>query len=145
MGENYLVENIEYIAGTCNIGEQEIKQRRRLGYLGVSLTIIGFTIYITGIYFFNLEPLIGSLLFIPAMMGAIGLIQARKKFCAAYGFSKVYNVASDLGLTIKVEDDSAQKKDQKKALIIVIQSFLVSAVIAIVSIAIGIMFSGFIV
>jgi hypothetical protein len=138
-------QNTEYIAGICNIGEQEIKQRRRLGYLGVSLTIIGFTIYIVGIYFFNLEPLIGSLLFIPAMMGAIGLIQARKQFCAAYGFSKVYNVSSDLGLTIKVEDNSAQKRDRKKALMIVIQSFLVSAVIAIVLIAIGIILAGFIV
>ena len=136
-------QSIEYKAGTCNIGEQEIKQRKRLGYIGVSLTIIGFMIYIGGIYFFNMEPLIGSLLFIPAMMGSVGLIQARNRFCAAYGLTKVFNVSSDLGFTIKVEDKNKQKKDRNKAFKILIQSFLISAVVSVGSILVGTLLPGF--
>lgn len=127
-----------YSAGKCNIGENEIAQRNRIGYFGLILTIIGFVVYVIGIYTIKLEPVIGLGLFIPAFMGSIGLIQARNKFCAAYGLAKKYNVSSNLGVILHVEDVVHQKRDRNKALIIVIQSILIATVISLVSVIIGI-------
>ena len=130
-----------YSAGKCNIGENEIAQRNRIGYFGLILTIIGFVVYVIGIYTIKLEPIIGLGLFIPALMGSVGLIQARSKFCAAYGFAKKYNVSSGLGVILHVEDVVHQKRDRNKALIIVIQSILIATVISLVSVIIGIIIS----
>jgi len=126
-----------YSAGKCNIGENEIAQRNRIGYFGLILTIIGFVVYVIGIYTIKLEPIIGLGLFFPALMGSVGFIQARSKFCAAYGFAKKYNVSSGLGVILHVEDVVHQKRDRNKAVIIVIQSILIATVISLGSVIIG--------
>jgi len=136
--ENTKTTETTYSSGICNIGDKEVAQRKRIGYIGIVLTVVGFLVYAIGIYTIKLEPIVGIGLFIPALMGSVGLIQARNKFCAAYGFAKKYNVSSGLGVILHVEDIAHQKKDRNKALIIVIQSILIATVISLVSVLLGV-------
>ncbi len=129
---------IQYSAGVCNIGEAEIKQRRRIGYIGFGLTLIATIVYLGLIYYIKLDPLFGVIIFIPAEISSIGLIQAKNKFCAAYGLAHQQNISSNLGLTIKIEDRVSQREDRNKAIKIIFQSLGISIIITIFTIIIGI-------
>jgi hypothetical protein len=135
------LSKIEYTAGTCNIGEEEIKQRRRIGHFGLVLTLVSIIIYLGLVYSIGLDIMVGILIFLPAEMSAVGLLQARNKFCAAYGLTKQQNVSSSLGLTLKIEDISNQKKDRNKALKIVFQSTIIAIGISILTVILGIIVS----
>ncbi|MHA1945052.1 MAG: hypothetical protein ACXADW_20585 [Candidatus Hodarchaeales archaeon] len=135
------MSKIEYTAGTCNIGEEEIKQRRRIGHIGLVLTLVSIIIYLGLVYSIGLDIMVGILIFLPAEMSAVGLLQARNKFCAAYGLTKQQNVSSSLGLTLKIEDISNQKKDRNKALKIVFQSTIIAIGISILTVILGIIVS----
>lgn len=132
-----LTSNTEYVAGRCNIGSAEITQRKRIGFVGLAIIGIGFLIYISSVFFLNLTPLLGFLFIFPGTMAAIGFIQARQKFCAAYGFSSVANVSVHLGTTIKIEDEIERNKDRNKAIIISLQSIFIGVVVAIVITILG--------
>ncbi|NHJ02657.1 MAG: hypothetical protein EAX86_11005 [Candidatus Heimdallarchaeota archaeon] len=135
------MSEIQYTAGLCNIGEAEIEKRRRIGYLGLALTIISIFAYLSLIYFIQLNPIIGIFIFIPALMLNIGFIQARNKFCAAYGFTHQQNVSSGLSLTIKIEDNESQMKDRNKATKIIFQSIINALIITIAVVIGGIIFT----
>ncbi|MHA2227116.1 MAG: hypothetical protein ACXAC8_18010 [Candidatus Hodarchaeales archaeon] len=128
----------QYSAGICNIGEAEIKQRRLIGYIGFGLTLITIIVYLGLVYSLKLDPLFGLIVFIPAEMTTIGLIQARNKFCAAYGFTRQQNVSSRLGLTIKVEDENSHREDRNKAVKIIFQSFIIASIITVLTVLGGI-------
>jgi len=73
----------EYIAGSCNIGKGEIRRRQSVALVGLFLV------------FFSASTILGTeqsrsvrlSIFLPAMIFAVGFIQARKKFCLAYGLA----------------------------------------------------------
>lgn len=127
----------QYVAGSCNIGSAEIAQRRRIGFIGLGISAFGFLVYVFIVFSLNISPLIGLLFIFPTSMAAIGFIQARQEFCAAYGFSSVANVSVRLGTTIKIEDEIEQKKDRNKAIIITLQSIFFGVVVAIVITILG--------
>lgn len=129
---------IQYSAGVCNIGEAEIKQRRRIGYIGLGLTLFAIIVFLGLVYSIKLDPFFGVIIFIPAEMSAIGLIQARNKFCAAYGLTHQQNTSSGLGLTLKIEDKYSQREDRNKALKIILQSLVVALIITVLTILGGI-------
>ncbi len=129
---------IKYSAGVCNIGEAEIRQRRRIGYFGLALTLIGTVVYIGLILSIKLNPLFGVFIFIPAEMASIGLIQARSKFCAAYGLTHQQNISAYFGVTIKIEDEVSRVEDRNKALKIILQSLLIAIIITVLAIFGGI-------
>ena len=103
--------------------------------------MVSIIIYLALVYLIGLDILFGALVFLPAEMSAVGLLQARNKFCAAYGLTKQQNVSSSLGLTLKIEDISNQKKDRNKALKIVFQSTIISIGIAVLTVILGIIVS----
>ncbi|MFX1516872.1 MAG: hypothetical protein ACFFC6_11210 [Promethearchaeota archaeon] len=132
-----MTENTEYIAGSCNIGNVEITQRRRIGFIGLVITGIGVIMYVFSVSALNISPFIGFLFIFPTSMAAIGFIQARQKFCAAYGFTSVANVSVRLGVTTKIENEIERKKDRNKAIIISIQSILIGVVVTVVIMILG--------
>ncbi|MFX0084786.1 MAG: hypothetical protein ACFFAU_03855 [Candidatus Hodarchaeota archaeon] len=129
---------IKYSPGVCNIGEAEIRQRRLIGYLGLALTFIVIIIYIALVLALKLNPLFGVIVFIPAEMACIGLIQARTKFCAAYGLTHQQNVSAYFGVTKKIEDEVSRVEDRNKALKIILQSLLIAIIITVLAIFVGI-------
>lgn len=54
-------------------------------------------------------------IFLPLLGAAIGFVQARRRFCMAYGWRGVFNF-DRLGRITKVEDDLARKADRSMAL-----------------------------
>ncbi len=119
----------EYIPGVCNIGPEEIKNRRQLGITWslVSVALLAL------LFFFNAPAWLRLLVFLPALIAASGLYQAAFKFCAGYGNSGLYNVAKSVGKYDSVEKAEFRAKDKKKAQQIFGLSILTAAGIAIVA------------
>lgn len=109
----------EYIAGACNIGPSEIKQRKRVAYSG-AIVFVAISIWLILI-----DAPTGSrlLAFFPAVAATTGLIQARRKFCVAFGFMGVFNFEK-IGNTRKITINQDLKADRKYAVRLLLQSVL---------------------
>ena len=117
----------EYVAGSCNIGKGEIRRRQTVALIGLFLV------------FFSASTILGTdqsrsvrlSIFLPAMIFAVGFIQARKKFCLAYGLAGTFNFGK-LGSISKVQSEEDKKADRKTSINIFIQSALLAAAITLV-------------
>ena len=117
----------EYIAGSCNIGKGEVRRRQSVALVGLFLV------------FFSASTILGTeqsrfvrlSIFLPAMIFAVGFIQARKKFCLAYGLAGTFNFGK-LGSITKVQSEQDKKADRKTAINIFVQSALLAAAITLV-------------
>ncbi len=123
--------NVEdkYIPGVCNIGKSEIKRRKQAGWSGLIITVIllGLLVY------FDAPRPWRLVIFIPAMMAAIGFLQARMHFCAYFGMHGVFNFGPDIGKTDTVEQAEFRAMDRRKAWRIITYSAIIGAVAAIIS------------
>ena len=118
----------KYIPGVCNIGDEEIKMRKRAGWGGLIATIILWGLFI----WFNTPQIWRLTLFFPAMMSATGFLQAYMHFCAYFGFASLFNFG-DVGKTDSVGQAEFRAKDKKKAWQIVIYSVLIGLAVAIIA------------
>ena len=77
----------EYIAGSCNIGNGEVRRRKFVALIGAVITLTtATTLFITD------QSRVARLsIFIPAIIFAIGFVQSIKKFCLAYGLAGTFN------------------------------------------------------
>jgi len=122
-----MTEKMEYIPGVCNIGPAEIRMRRQSGWLGVGATILLWIVF----WFLHVPAAWRLLLFFPAMLGAVGFLQAALHFCAAFGLGGVFNFGSEVGKTDTVEQAEYRRKDRQMALLIGLYSFLIGMAVAI--------------
>ncbi|MCF8535169.1 MAG: hypothetical protein K9F92_03205 [Candidatus Nanopelagicaceae bacterium] len=111
----------DYIAGACNIGPAEIKQRKTVAFIGLALSVISLAYFISS----DSEKNVRLTLLIPFTIFAIGFVQSRKKFCLAYGFLGTFNFGK-LGKVSKVADSAAKKADRDTAIKILFQSLLLA-------------------
>ena len=117
----------EYVAGSCNIGKGEIRRRQTVALIGLFLI------------FFSASTILGTeqprsvrlSIFLPAMIFAVGFVQARKKFCLAYGLAGTFNFGR-LGSITKVQSEQDKKADRKTAINIFVQSALLAGAITLV-------------
>jgi hypothetical protein len=103
----------EYYPGACNIGPAEIARRRRAGILGLAAAAI----LAVALLALGAPPAARLLVGLPLAGGVVGLLQARLRFCAAYGMSGVRNFGP-LGSVERVEDARARRADRARALLI---------------------------
>jgi hypothetical protein len=105
----------EYRPGTCNIGPAEITRRRRAGMLVISAAgVLAAALLLVG------APGVARwLVALPLAGGAVSLLQARLRFCAAYGAAGIRNLGS-LGQVERVEDPAARRADRAKAGLIIL-------------------------
>ena len=111
----------DYIAGACNIGPAEIKQRKTVAFIGLALSVISLAYLIST----DSEKSARLTLFIPFTIFAIGFVQSRKKFCLAYGFLGTFNFGK-MGKVSRVADSASKKADRKTAIKILIQSLFLA-------------------
>ena len=111
----------EYIAGSCNIGNGEVRRRQVVALAGAVISATS----LVGLLNTNAARTARFSLFFPLMVFAIGFIQSRKKFCLAYGFMGTFNFGK-LGQISRVSDPMAKKADRKTALTILAQSFFLA-------------------
>ncbi len=102
--------NERYIAGRCNIGNEEIKRRKQAGYIGLGLTILCILVF----QLFHISRSWRLLVFFPATLSSIGIFQAYMKFCVAFGMKGIFNFG-EFGKAEAVEQHENVKKDQAKA------------------------------
>ena len=123
------VDEGRYIPGVCNIGPQEIRRRRRTGYVGSLITVALFV----GLVVVDAPPITRLVLFVPAAIAASGFLQAYLKFCAGFGQLGVFNFG-DRGSTEHVADKAARRKDLFKAWQIGIACGLIGLAVASVAV-----------
>ena len=99
-----------YRPGACNIGPAEIARRRRSGIAG--LAIAG--VLAAALLVLDAPIVMRWLVALPLAGGAIGLLQVRFRFCAAFGLAGVRNFGTP-GTTQRVEDAAARRADRAKA------------------------------
>ena len=114
----------EYIAGSCNIGQSEIKRRKQGAILG------GILYLVTAISFLVTDAPTSTRLisFIPAMLLSAGFIQSRRKFCVAYGFLGIFNFEK-LGNTKQITINQDLKADRRYAVRLLLQSAVAAIVL----------------
>ena len=114
----------EYIPGSCNIGTGEIKRRQAVALFGLFLTIFS----ITTILATDQNKSARLSIFIPTMIFSVGFIQSRSKFCLAYGLAGTFNF-DRLGKISKVGSAADRTADRKTAVLILIKSVALAALI----------------
>jgi hypothetical protein len=116
-----------YIAGTCNIGQNEIRRRQFVALVGLFLSVS------TLIGMISVSAPTGARvgIFLPLMIAAVGFVQSRNKFCLAYGFAGTFNFGK-LGDLSRVSDPQDKAADRATALKILGKSFLLAFVATLV-------------
>lgn len=113
-----------YLPGVCNIGSREIIRRRAVGIAALIFAVIsGYTLLMAG----DISRTARWGIFFPLLVSAIGFIQARNRFCLAYGLAGTFNFGK-IGDMERVFDAESKKSDRRKALSILIQSALIAGV-----------------
>ena len=126
-----MINTSNYIPGTCNIGNEEINKRRQFGIVGLILTVLAYSLCV----YFEISRGVRFLIFIPAVISAIGFLQAGMRFCVYYGLAEMFNFDS-LGKSSKVENDEFVRKDKKRARLIIYSSVLIAIVVGLIAVAI---------
>ena len=114
----------EYIPGSCNIGNGEVRRRQSVAIFGLFLTSFSAVTILATDQSRNSRLSI----FVPALIFAIGFVQSRKKFCLAYGLAGTFNFGK-LGQISKVQSTEDRKADRKTAVLILFQSAALAALI----------------
>jgi hypothetical protein len=117
----------QYIAGTCNIGKAEVRQRQVVALIGFFFSVSALVGFITT----DATPSIRLGIFLPLTVFAIGWVQSRKRFCLAYGFMGTFNFGR-LGKISRVADKAALAADRKTAITILVQSLALAAVLTLI-------------
>ncbi len=107
----------QYTPGVCNIGNGEIRRRQLVAVIGYALALASFVTMIST----NAAHRARWGLYLPLLVGSIGFVQARKKFCLAYGFMGTFNFGK-LGQISKVQAVDDKKQDRITALTILLQA-----------------------
>ena len=113
----------DYVAASCNIGPAEIKRRQQGALLGAILFVITTLLFVLT----DAPTSTRLLVFIPALLFSVGIIQTRRKFCVAYGFLGVFSFEK-LGATRKITINQDLKVDRKYAIKLLLQSVFAAAV-----------------
>lgn len=114
----------DYVAGSCNIGPSEIHRRYQSA-------ILGGVIYLAlAIYLITTDTSFTSRLiaFAPAMLASVGYVQAKSRFCFAYGLMGVFNF-DKAGDVKKIKDPATLKADRANAVKILGKSLLLAVVL----------------
>lgn len=114
----------EYVAGSCNIGKGEIRRRQLVALFGIFLTISSATALLVT----DQSRTSRISIFLPALVFSVGFVQSRSKFCLAYGFAGTFNF-DRLGKISRVQSEQDRKADRKTALVILLKSAALAALI----------------
>ena len=113
--------NNTYIPGKCNIGEQEVRVRKK--FLSFLLPLaIGLT-YLSLHYCQSFLCWTGLLIL--SFLSIVLYLEIRLRFCILFGFFNLYNFGK-LGELMEVTNDGDCKKDRNRVMKIIFQSLFAS-------------------
>ena len=112
----------------CNIGPAEIAMRKRIGWIGLVVTILVWG----ALAYFNVDFYWRLILIIPASMSATGFLQGYLHFCAGFGMRGLFNFGAEVGKTETVQQQEFRAQDKKRARQIFIYSILIGIVVTLI-------------
>lgn len=101
---------MQYQAGICNIGREEISRRYRIGWIGLLLVVV----LISLIEWLDWPRIIRLLVALPLGMSIAGFAQAVRRFCFAYGLRGVSGM-QDTGNVQRITAQDALRQDRRTA------------------------------
>lgn len=117
----------QYIPGVCNIGGPEVRLRKVVGWAG----LVGVIALWAFFAWTKSAPLARLWVGGPALMSALGFLQARRGFCVNYGLGGVSSFGDKAGQTQAVEDDEAREMDRRTSIKIIVTSLVIAQAVAI--------------
>jgi hypothetical protein len=96
-----------YVPGVCNIGEWEVRRRRRFAYLGFAASAILFVVLVA----IGAPAWTRLALALPLASGMVSWLQARRRFCAGFAVGRISNFADGDEGRRRVEDEAAHRAD----------------------------------
>ncbi|MEP6843473.1 MAG: hypothetical protein ABJA11_08125 [Pseudolysinimonas sp.] len=114
-----------YQPGVCNIGPAEIRQRRRVGWIGLAAAVV----FLALAFALHLPAPFRLLVALPVGMGATGFLQGAFHFCVRFGTQGLFNFG-EMGAEEQVYEAEYRRKDQRKAILIAGLSLLITVVVA---------------
>jgi len=99
----------QYTPGVCNIGGAEVRLRRLLGWAG----LVGAVALWGCLVWAKADPTARLWVAGPALMSALGFLQARRRFCVNYGLGGVSSFGDRAGATGAVADSEARALDRR--------------------------------
>jgi hypothetical protein len=119
----------DYQPGVCNIGPLEIHRRRLAGHVGLIVSVA----LLAALVMTGAPPVTRLLILVPAAISASGYIQARMRFCAAFGSAGIVNFGG-AGDAVSVADAKARATDRRRSIRIGLASGAIGAVVAVLAI-----------
>jgi hypothetical protein len=120
-----------YVPGVCNINPKEVAARRKVGQIGLAVTVV------LGLFliFTDFDRLIRIILFLPIFISAIGYLQAKNHFCVGYGGSGLQNAEPGSLKASAVKDDDAAV-DKKRSRNLNLQAALIALIMTAIIVAV---------
>ena len=115
----------EYRAGACNIGPEEIAQRRRMGLVFLAIAI-GLAVLLLVI---DTPTWMRIAIWPPLAAAFTTLEQVRRRFCVAFGMAGVRNFGPEVGHAQRIDDEDARATDRRTALAMVAYCSLAAAAV----------------
>ena len=114
-----------YQPGVCNIGPAEIRQRRRMGWIGLAVSVV----FLVLAFALGFPPALRLLVALPAGMAATGFLQGAFHFCVRFGTQGLFNFG-EIGAEEAVHETEYRRADQRKAVLIIVLSLAAAVVVA---------------
>ena len=115
-----------YVPGVCNIGSAEVQRPRRVGHVGLAVTLIALVALVAA----SAPPVVRLVLVLPAAIAASGYLQAWLRFCAGFGARGVFNFGA-VGRLDDVDDPDSRSRDRRRAHQIGLASLAIGVLVAI--------------
>ena len=115
-----------YQPGVCNIGPAEIRSRRRTGWIGLAVAVV----FLVLAFALQIPAPFRLLVALPVAMAATGFLQGAFHFCVRFGTQGLFNFG-DIGTEEAVHETEYRRKDQRKAVLIIVLSLLITVVVAV--------------
>lgn len=88
-----------YTPGVCNINPEEARNRKQAFYIGSAAAVSLLGIFLI----LDVSAWVGLMIFIPALIAAIGYLQYKNRFCVGFAAAGKYSSGSKLGQTANVD------------------------------------------
>lgn len=97
----------DYLAGVCNIGTEEVRQRLITSFVGLGIALA------SAAWLLAVGAPRGArwIVLVPLLIWSVGLVQARRRFCVAYGMLGTFNFGK-LGKLSRVNDPAFRRADR---------------------------------
>jgi hypothetical protein len=117
----------KYVPGVCNIGDADIRKRKRIGWTWLVTTIILFAVFMIP----GVPRGWRLILLLTSTISATGFLQARMHFCAYFAALGIFNFGENLSKKDTVQQAEFRAKDRRKALQIIAYSIIIGIAVAV--------------